>query len=64
MSSVVSLLLNPLDVPGSLRIYDLISMPPSSLVEHARIQSEWWSAQLERQPLMLPTGMRYTFPDK
>jgi CRISPR-associated protein Csc1 len=60
--SVASLPLNPLDVSGSLRIYDLISMPPSSLVEHARIQSEWWHVPLEGQSFMLPADMRYTFP--
>lgn len=61
--SVASLPLNPLDVPGVLRIYDLISMPPCSLVENARIETEWWFTKIEGQPFTLPTGMRYTFPD-
>lgn len=54
--------LNPLDVPGTLRVFDLISMPPSSLVEHARIETEWWRAEVAGQCVWLPAGMTYTFP--
>jgi CRISPR-associated protein Csc1 len=57
-TGIASYPLNPLDVPGRLFIYDLISMPPSSLVEHARIEGEWWQGE----KVMLPAHMAYTFP--
>ena len=58
---VASLPLNPLDVAGDLRVYDLISMPPSSLVEHARVHTEWLRAEVAGRTILLPTGMAYTF---
>lgn len=60
---IASLPLNPLDVRGDLRIFDLISMPPSSLVEHARIETEWLHADVNGTPYWLPAGMAYTFPE-
>ncbi len=60
---VASLPLNPLDVPGDLEIYDLISMPPSSLVENAWVRSEWLRAGPGGRQVLLPAGMRYTFPE-
>jgi CRISPR-associated protein Csc1 len=60
---VASLPLNPLDVNGDFKIYDLISMPPSSLVERARIETEWLKAEIpNHSPIYLPAGMKYTFP--
>lgn len=59
---VADLPLNPLDVPGSLRIFDLISMPPSSLVDNARLETEWLRAEVAGRMIMLPCGMTYTFP--
>lgn len=59
---VASLPLNPLDVTGELRVFDLISMPPSSLVENARIKTDWLKAEVAGQPVLLPAGMAYTFP--
>ena len=59
---IASLPLNPLDVRGNLCIFDLISMPPSSLVEHARVETEWLRAEIAGQPVWLPAGMAYTFP--
>lgn len=60
---IASLPLNPLDVKGDFKIYDLISMPPSSLVENARLETEWLKTELpRREPLYLPAHMRYTFP--
>ncbi len=50
--------LNPTDIPESaaLRLFDLVSMRPSSLVENALIESEeWWLG-------MLPTGNRVYLP--
>jgi CRISPR-associated protein Csc1 len=60
---VASLPLNPLDVTGDFKIYDLISMPPSSLVENARLETEWLKAEIpNRSPVYLPANLRYTFP--
>lgn len=53
--------LNPLDTPGALRLFDLISMPPSSLLENPVLESEWLHANVENQAWWLPAGMKYTF---
>jgi len=58
---VASFPLNPLDVSGGLRVYDLISMPPSSLVEHARVETEWLSAEVAGRTVLVPAGMSYRF---
>ncbi len=62
---MASLPLNPLDVPGDFRLYDLISMPPSSLTENAIIETEWLKAEIpgREQPIFLPAHMRYNFPE-
>jgi CRISPR-associated protein Csc1 len=60
---IASLPLNPLDVAGKLQIYDLISMPPCSLVEHARMHTEWLRAEVADRPVLLPAHMAYTFPE-
>jgi CRISPR-associated protein Csc1 len=52
--------LNPLDVPaGVLRAFDIISMPPSSLVANARCGGDYY--EIERG-LGLPVGLGYRFP--
>jgi CRISPR-associated protein Csc1 len=61
-SQVASLPLNPLDTAGALLVYDLISMPPSSLVEHARLDTEWLKAEVSGRTIHLPANMAYTFP--
>lgn len=60
-----SLPLNPLDVPGDFQLYDLISMPPSSLAENAVIKTKWLKAEIagREQPIFLPADMRYNFPE-
>lgn len=51
--------LNPLDLPtGTLRAFDIISMPPSSLVANARCSGDYY--EIERG-VGLPVGLRYTF---
>jgi CRISPR-associated protein Csc1 len=60
---VADLPLNPLDVPGELLVYDLISMPPSSLVDNARLTVEWLQAEVGGRTVRLPAGMTYTFPE-
>ncbi len=58
---VASLPINPLDTPGSLLVFDLISMPPSSLAENARIRGDWWFADVGGRKVTLPAGMQYRF---
>lgn len=55
--------INPLDTPGELRIFDLISMPPSSLLDHPVLQTEWWYTKVNSREWWLPANMRYTFPE-
>lgn len=58
---IASLPLNPLDIAGDLRVYDLISMPPSSLVDNARIYTEWLRAEVSEREILLPANMGYSF---
>lgn len=55
--------LNPADIPDSatLRLFDLVSMRPSSLVENALIDNEeWWAATLPNgSQIYLPIGLRH-----
>ncbi|EFO81886.1 hypothetical protein OSCT_0283 [Oscillochloris trichoides DG-6] len=52
--------LNPLDLPGGiLRAFDIVSMPPASLVANARCSGRYYRLE---QGLGLPLDMRYTFP--
>ncbi len=50
--------LNPLDVPSELKIYDLISMPPVSLVFNATLNGDHYSLD---EKTKIPAGMQYTF---
>jgi CRISPR-associated protein Csc1 len=58
-TAVASLPLNPLDVPGDMLIYDLISMPPSSLLDNARLDTEWLRGEVGERTILLPKGMVY-----
>lgn len=52
--------LNPLDVPpGVMRAFDIISMPPASLVANARCGGPHYALPGGQG---LPIGMAYTFP--
>lgn len=52
--------LNPLDVPlGTLRAFDIVSMPPASLVANARCSGPHYALPGGQG---LPVGMAYTFP--
>lgn len=59
---IASLPLNPLDVTGDFLVYDLISMPPSSLLDNARLKCEWLTAEVAGRSIWLPAGMKYNFP--
>jgi CRISPR-associated protein Csc1 len=54
--------LNPLDLPVAFQSFDLISMPPSSLLDHVTLRGDWWLAEFDGAPLRLPAGMAYRFP--
>jgi len=52
--------LNPLDVPANvLRAFDIISMPPASLVANARCHGPHYALPGGQG---VPAGMRYVFP--
>lgn len=54
--------LNPADLPDGmeLRLFDLVSMRPSSLVENALIGADqWWRGTLNDQPIWLPAGLSH-----
>lgn len=58
--------LNPADLLDSnvLKLFDLVAMRPSNLVENAEIaMSAWWRGELDGRAIYLPTGMRYRIAD-
>lgn len=57
-----SLPLNPLDLPVAFHSFDLISMPPSSLLDHVTLRGDWLLAEIEGETWRLPAGMAYRFP--
>lgn len=59
-----SLPINPLDLPvNQLTTFDLISMPPSSLLDYATLTSEWWVAETSKGKFSIPDNLAYTFPE-
>lgn len=48
--------LNPLDVSGHFMVFDLLSIPPVSLVQHAQMEGEHYTLP---HGLHLPVGMQY-----
>lgn len=55
--------LNPLDISGTLGVFNLISMPPVSLIVNAQIQGLYVMVKTGERETQLPWGMRYTFPE-
>ena len=53
--------LNPLDGIGELEAFDLVSMPPVSLVVNARINGRYYQLS---DGTRIPAGMKYTFPEQ
>ncbi len=54
--------LNGLDLPFDAKLYDLINMPPVSLIENARFEGECYTLKLsEKETREFPKGLRYTF---
>lgn len=54
--------LNPLDIMGQLVAFDLISMPPASLVDQAVMQTDWWAWTLGDAARRVPAQLAYRFP--
>jgi CRISPR-associated protein Csc1 len=52
----VDIPLNPLDVSGRFMIFDLLSMPPVSLVQHVQMEGEYYELP---NGLQIPVGMQY-----
>lgn len=55
--------LNPLDLDKNLVTFDLISMPPSSLLDNVMLESEWWTAVTPQGEIRLPANLSYRFPE-
>lgn len=54
--------LNPLDISCSPHGYDLISMPPVSLIHNVRFEGDYYEFRMDRKDknyINLPKGMRY-----
>jgi hypothetical protein len=49
--------LNPLDLPpeGQLQGYDIVPMPPTSLIRNVTYSGAWW----ENSDLRIPANMAY-----
>jgi CRISPR-associated protein Csc1 len=52
----VSFPLNPLDVTGHFMVFDLLSMPPVSLVQNVQMEGEYYELP---NGLQFPMGMQY-----
>lgn len=52
--------LNPLDVSSAPIVYDLISMPPVSLIHNAKMNGAYY--ELDGGRIKIPAGMKYRFP--
>jgi len=52
--------LNPLDVSSAPIVYDLISMPPASLIHNAKMNGAHY--ELDNGRIKIPAGMQYRFP--
>jgi CRISPR-associated protein Csc1 len=52
--------LNPLDVSLRFLVFDLVSMPPVSLLLNTQMQGEYYEVDAD---LRIPAGMQYRFPE-
>lgn len=52
--------LNPLDVGVTMEAFDVISMPPVSLIKNARLEGPYYELP---DGTRIPAGMRYRFPE-
>ncbi|TFE67813.1 type I-D CRISPR-associated protein Cas5/Csc1 [Methylacidiphilum caldifontis] len=61
---LVSFALNPLDLPQSPDVFDIVSMPPVSLITNVRIKGDYFELSFEKETIILPSGMDYFKIDK
>lgn len=54
--------LNPLDTGLNALLFDIINMPPVSLIDHARFEGRHWHLTGGPQPVQLPADLAYRFP--
>jgi CRISPR-associated protein Csc1 len=52
--------LNPLDVSLQFLVFDLVSMPPVSLLLNTQMQGDYYELTKD---ICIPAGMRYRFPE-
>lgn len=52
--------INPLDIPYTAEVYDLISMPPVSLIHNVKMNGAYY--ELDSARIKIPAGMKYRFP--
>ena len=56
--------LNPLDLPLRPHLFDLVSMPPSSLLTKATLETPWWVADTPLGKWHIPQNLAYRFPER
>lgn len=57
--------INPLDVSAEaqLKTYDLISMPPVSLLDNVHFSGPHYQLEIDKKRYSFPAGLAYRFPD-
>jgi len=61
-ADVVTWALNPLDLATEPRAFDIVPMPPNSLIRHTQLIGRWWTGELagERsEKVSIPSNMSY-----
>jgi CRISPR-associated protein Csc1 len=53
--------LNPLDLPTQPYSFDLISMPPASLLDHVALECEWLKGESKWGNIQIPANLAYRF---
>ncbi len=56
---LVSFALNSLDLPQMPDVFDIVSMPPVSLITNSRLKGDSVEVSFEKEKLTLPIGMEY-----
>ena len=54
--------LNPLDLTDMPSLFDLINMPPVSLIENAHLSGPYYLIEERGQDVCLPADLAYRFP--
>ncbi|QGG48991.1 type I-D CRISPR-associated protein Cas5/Csc1 [Heliorestis convoluta] len=56
--------LNVLDLPQQPSMFNLLNMPPVSLVTDAHLETDYYKLKGTGEEILLPAGMRYKFPEE